>query len=65
MRMIGEPCVSCAQKEGEIELMRKYHYEEIQSMQEQLNKLKNENEALALDVAFYGGNTINLSCNNK
>jgi hypothetical protein len=60
-----EFCVKCSEKEGQIELLRKHHYEEIQIMKAQIDKLQNENEALILDVAFYGGNMINLSCNNK
>jgi len=62
---MSEFCVKCSEKESEIELLRKRHYEEIQTMKAQIEKLQNENEALILDVAFYGGNMINLSCNNK
>jgi cell division protein FtsB len=65
MRMIGEACVSCAQKEGELELLHKKYYEEVQCMKSQIEKLKSENEALSLDVAFYNGNITNLSCNGK
>jgi hypothetical protein len=63
--MIGEACMFCAQKEGEIELLHKKYYEEVQCMKAQIEKLKAENEALTLDVAFYGGNMLNLSCNDK
>jgi hypothetical protein len=62
---MSEFCVKCSEKEAEIELLRKRHYEEIQSMQVKIDKLQNENEALIMDVAFYGGSMINLSCNNK
>jgi hypothetical protein len=62
---MSEFCVKCSEKEGELELLRKQHYEEIQSMRSQIEKLQNENDALIMDVAFYGGNMINLSCNNK
>jgi hypothetical protein len=48
-----------------MELLRKKHYEETQCMKSKIDKLQNENDALILDVAFYGGNLINLSCNNK
>jgi hypothetical protein len=48
-----------------MELLRKRHHEEMQCMKAKIAKLQNENEALAMDVAFYGGNLINLSCNNK
>jgi hypothetical protein len=34
-------------------------------MKAKIEKLQNQNEALILDVAFYGGNLINLSCDNK
>jgi hypothetical protein len=62
---MSEFCVKCSEKEGEIELLRKKHYEEMQCMKAKISKLQNENEALVLDVAFYGGNIINLSCNDK
>jgi len=62
---MSEFCVKCSEKDAEIELLRKRHYEEIQSMQVKIDKLQNENEALIMDVAFYGGSMINLSCNDK
>jgi len=62
---MSEFCVKCSEKDAEIELLRKRHYEEIQSMQVKIDKLQNDNDALIMDVAFYGGNMINLSCNNK
>jgi hypothetical protein len=62
---MSEFCVKCSEKEGQIELLRKQHYEEMQTMKAQIEKLRNENDALIMDVAFYGGNMINLSCNNK
>jgi hypothetical protein len=62
---MSEFCVKCSEKESEIELLRKHHYEEIQTMKAQIEKLQNDNDALIMDVAFYGGNLINLSCNNK
>jgi len=63
--MMSEFCVKCSEKDTEIELLRKRHYEEMQCMKAKIIKLQNENEALILDIAFYGGNLINLSCNNK
>jgi regulator of replication initiation timing len=55
-----------------MELLMKQHYMEMQCMKQKLKelkeenaKLRNENDALIMDVAFYGGNLINLSCNNK
>jgi hypothetical protein len=62
---MSEFCVKCSDLESQMELLRKSHYEAIQCMKAKIAKLQNENEALILDVAFYGGNLINLSCNNK
>jgi hypothetical protein len=62
---MSEFCVKCSEKEAEIELLRKRHHEEMQCMKTKLQKLQDENEALVMDVAFYGGNMINLSCNDK
>jgi hypothetical protein len=62
---MSEFCVKCSEKEAEIELLRKRHHEEIQCMKTKIQKLQDENEALVMDVAFYGGNLINLSCNDK
>jgi hypothetical protein len=62
---MSEFCVKCSELESQMELLRKRHYEEMQCMKAKIEKLQNENDALALDVAFYGGNLINLSCNNK
>jgi hypothetical protein len=58
-------CVKCSEKEAEIELLRQRYYQETQCMKAKIEKLQNENEALIMDVAFYGGSMINLSCNNK
>ena len=58
-------CVKCSEKEGELELLRKRYHEEVKCMKAEIDKLQRENEALSIDVAFYGGSTINLSCNNK
>jgi hypothetical protein len=62
---MSEFCVKCSEKEAEIELLRKRYYEEVKCMKAKIEKLQNENDALIMDVAFYGGNMINLSCNNK
>jgi len=59
--MMSEFCVKCCEKEAEIDVLRKKLYEALQ----QNEKLRNENDALIMDVAFYGGTMINLSCNNK
>ena len=69
---MSEFCVRCSEFESKLELLTKRHYTEMQCMKQKLKdlqdnnvKLRNENDALILDVAFYGGNLINLSCNNK
>ena len=62
---MSEFCAKCSEKESEIELLRQRHYQETQCMKAKIEKLQNENEALIMDVAFYGGSMINLSCNNK
>jgi hypothetical protein len=62
---MSEFCVKCSEKEAEIELLRKRHHEEMQCMKAKIAKLQDDNEALIMDVAFYGGNIINLSCNDK
>ena len=58
---MSEFCVKCCEKEAEIDVLRKKLYEALQ----QNEKLRNENDALIMDVAFYGGGLTNLSCNNK
>ena len=62
---MSEFCVKCSELESQMELLQKKHFEEIQCMKVEIEKLQNENDALIMDVAFYGGNMINLSCNNK
>ena len=62
---MSEFCVKCSEKESENEILRKRHYDEVQCMKAQIDKLQNENDALIMDVAFYGGSMINLSCNDK
>ena len=62
---MSEFCVKCSEKDAEMELLRKRHNDEMQCMKAKIEKLQNENDALIMDVAFYGGNMINLSCNNK
>ena len=58
---MSEFCVKCCEKEAEIDVLRTRLQEALQ----QNEKLRNENDALIMDVAFYGGTMINLSCNNK
>lgn len=69
---MSEFCVKCSEFESRIELLTQQHYKEKQCMKQKIKelqevnaKLERQNEALILDVAFYGGNLINLSCNNK
>jgi hypothetical protein len=62
---MSEFCAKCAEKEAEMEILRTKYYTEMQCMKQQIEKLRNENDALIMDVAFYGGNLVNLSCNNK
>ncbi len=58
-------CTKCLEKEAQMELLIKRHYEEMQCMKNKLEKLTAENDSLALDLAFYEGKITNLSCNNK
>jgi hypothetical protein len=51
----------CQEKDAEILHLQNM----IVTLEKQLSKLQDENDALIMDVAFYGGNMINLSCNNK
>lgn len=62
---MSEFCVKCVEKEAQMEIVLKKYYDEIEILKKRIEKLENENEALILDVAFYGGNMINLSCDNK
>ena len=69
---MSEFCVKCSEHEANIEVLTKrYHMEmtcikqKLKELQETNTKLQNENDALIMDVAFYGGNITNLSCNNK
>jgi hypothetical protein len=62
---MSEFCVKCSDLESQLEIMRTKHYQQLEELRVILEKVKSENEALILDVAFYGGNLINLSCNEK
>jgi predicted nuclease with TOPRIM domain len=62
---MSEFCVKCVEKEAQMEVMFTKLNQEIQMLRSRIDKLENDNERLALDVAFYGGNVINLSCDNK
>lgn len=58
-------CVKCSEHEATIELLTKRHSEEMQCMKQKVNDLTNEVESLSLDLAFFNGDIINLSCNGK
>jgi len=65
-------CTKCLEHEANMELLLKQHYNEMQCMKQKLkdlqevnSKLRDENDALSFDLAFYNGNITNLSCNNK
>jgi hypothetical protein len=62
---MSEFCVKCSELESQLEIMTTKHYQQLEELRVILEKVKSENEALILDVAFYGGNLINLSCNEK
>jgi len=70
--MMSEFCVKCTEHEANMEVLNKRYYAEMQCMKQKIKdlqeanaKLQNENDALIMDVAFYGGGLTNLSCNNK
>lgn len=59
---MSEFCVKCTEKEAQMELMNSRFYKESQCMRERIarlqkenDELRNENERLAIDVAFYKG----------
>lgn len=58
-------CEKCVEKEAQLELIMNKCYAEVEELKKRIAKLESENEALTMDVAFYGGNLINLSCNDK
>lgn len=62
---MSEFCVKCVEKEAQMEVVMTKFQQEIETLRQRVAKLESENEALVMDVAFYGGNLTNLSCNNK
>ena len=62
---MSEFCVKCAEKEAQMEIVMTKFHNEIEALKERIQKLESENESLVMDVAFYGGNMINLSCEDK
>ena len=62
---MSEFCSKCVEKEAQMEIVMKKFSDEIDVLKKRIEKLESENEALVMDVAFYGGSMINLSCNDK
>lgn len=62
---MSEFCSKCVEKEAQMEVIMTKFNQEIENLKQRIKKLESENEALVMDVAFYGGNMINLSCENK
>lgn len=62
---MSEFCVKCIEKESQIQVMQQKHYSEVKEIREELARLQTEVEKLSFDLAFYSGNIVNLSCNNK
>lgn len=60
-----EFCTGCAEREAQMEVVMSKFNQEIETLKKRIEHLESENEALIMDVAFYGGNMINLSCNDK
>jgi len=58
-------CSKCVEKEAQMEIVISKFHQEIEALKQRIQKLESENEALVMDVAFYGGNMINLSCEDK
>jgi regulator of replication initiation timing len=62
---MSEFCSKCVEKEAQLEVIMTNFHKQIETLKARIEKLETENESLALDVAFYGGNVINLSCDDK
>jgi hypothetical protein len=62
---MSEFCDKCVEKEAQMEIIMKKFSDEIAVLKKRIEKLDSENEALVMDVAFYGGGVINLSCDDK
>jgi hypothetical protein len=52
---MSEFCTRCLELEARIELMQKEHYNLMKELEQKLQKIKDENDALIMDVAFYNG----------
>lgn len=62
---MSEFCAKCAEKEAQMEIVMTKFHNEIQELKKRIESLETQNDALIMDVAFYGGNIVNLSCNDK
>jgi len=62
---MSEFCAKCAEKEAQMEIVMGKLHQEVQTLKQRIKKLESENEALIMDVAFYGGSVTNLSCEDK
>lgn len=60
-----EFCTGCAERESQMEVVMTNFNKEIDALKKRIEQLESQNEALIMDVAFYGGNIVNLSCNDK
>lgn len=58
-------CSKCVEKDANLEVVMNKFQQEIDALRKRIETLESENEALIMDVAFYGGSMINLSCNDK
>lgn len=58
-------CSKCVEKDAQLEIVMNKFQQEIDALRKRIETLESENEALIMDVAFYGGSMINLSCNDK
>lgn len=52
---MSEFCTRCLELEARLEIMQRDHYNLMKELEEKLQKLKDENDALIMDVAFYSG----------
>lgn len=62
---MSEFCAVCASKDANMEILNKNHYEEVQLLKKRITELETLVDSLSLDLAFYNGQIINLSCNDK
>lgn len=65
-------CEKCVEKESEMEIVRNKYVAEIERLNQRIERLKlenedlrNFNERLVLDIAFYNKDFSNLSSNLK